>query len=186
MRRCLPFFILVLFVCFSCSSDLVNQVRKISGSKISFDLTLTRMLNDSLNKEYRITADSTIKFVVLYDSTECSLCRINMLDQYNDIFDLANKIGAKFAPIIIFSPAARQIRDIKYDLRNSKFTYPIYLDLNHEFCKLNPQIPLDRRFHAFLLNQKNDVVLVGNPLNNPTMWSLYENTIKKLNNGSLD
>ena len=54
------------------------------------------------------------------------------------------------------------------------------------FLNANP-IPSDFRFHTFLLDRENRVVLVGSPIGNAKMWDLYKSTIARLvaNGGTL-
>ena len=33
------------------------------------------------------------------------------------------------------------------------------------------------RFQTFLLNQNNEVILIGNPIDNKYLWNLYKQTI---------
>ncbi|MBR4264588.1 MAG: DUF1573 domain-containing protein [Bacteroidales bacterium] len=53
---------------------------------------------------------------------------------------------------------------------------PIYYDSLNVFCTLN-HLPEDERFHCFLLDENNRVVLIGNPVQNPKIKDLYIRTI---------
>lgn len=180
MTKRLFYSLLVVYIFGGCTSDLANQMKKFSGSSISFDLSLTQIQRDSLDTQYRIGSEAAVRFVVLYDSTECSSCRVNTLDQFEDIHKLMDRRGERVTPIIIFSPASEQLRELKRDLQLRELAIPVYIDSCHLFGKINPQIPADRRLHAFLLNRNNEVVLIGNPVNNPQLWALYESTAKTL------
>lgn len=57
--------------------------------------------------------------------------------------------------------------------------YPFVYDEEGRFLKYN-ELPLDSRYHAFLLNQNGEVVLVGNPIGNDKLWELYKQQIRKL------
>jgi len=50
--------------------------------------------------------------------------------------------------------------------------------LDGSFERLNPHLPKDERFHTFLLDENNKVILVGYPVNNPKLKELY---LKELN-----
>ena len=39
--------------------------------------------------------------------------------------------------------------------------------------ELNPAVPKDSRFHSFLLDEYDKVILVGNPARNPQILDLY-------------
>lgn len=170
---------ILLLVCMGCTPNLTRQMQDFMGKKISFDVKFTDT-SDMFDAQSRIKSDSIIKFVVLYDSTECSSCRVNRLEQYNDISDLTDRYGVRVSPIIIFSPATAQMSELKRELRLQKLSFPIYIDSDHTFERINPCIPVDRRLHAFLLNRDNEVVLIGDPINNPALWDLYAKTINEL------
>lgn len=59
------------------------------------------------------------------------------------------------------------------------FGFGYILDSTGQFMADN-RIPTDRRFHTFLLDKENRVVLVGSPIGNPKMWELYKSTIARL------
>lgn len=42
----------------------------------------------------------------------------------------------------------------------------VYIDDRQDFITNNPTIPEDAMFHTFLLDRKNKIVLVGNPVHN--------------------
>ena len=170
--------LITLLTCMGCTPDLTHQMQNFLGRKILFDVKFT--MSNMFDVQSRIKSDSIIKFVVLYDSTECSSCRVNRLEQYNDISDLTDRYGVRVSPIIIFSPATAQMSELKRELRLQKLSFPIYIDSNHTFERINPCIPVDRRLHAFLLNRDNEVVLIGDPINNPALWDLYAKTINEL------
>ena len=59
-------------------------------------------------------------------------------------------------------------------------------DTQKQFAEVN-KVPPDYRFHTFLLDRDNQVILVGSPIGNPKMWELYKSTIARLveNGGTL-
>jgi len=46
------------------------------------------------------------------------------------------------------------------------------------FLKLNKQIPNNKKLHTFLLNSNNDVIFIGNPLENGRIEDLFEKQIQ--------
>ena len=58
------------------------------------------------------------------------------------------------------------------------YEWPFFIDENGAFLKNNTVIPQDSRFHVFLLNSENKIILVGNPLNNETIWDMYKELIE--------
>lgn len=178
MDRCV-YLLITLLTCMGCTPNLTRQMQDFMGKKISFDVKLA-CTSDMHDVQSSTKFDSIIKFVVLYDSTECSSCRVSRLEQYNDISDLTDRYGVRVCPIIIFAPAAAQMSALRRELLLQKLLFPVYIDSDHTFERINPYIPVDLRLHAFLLDRDNEVVLIGDPINNPVLWDLYAKTINEL------
>lgn len=58
----------------------------------------------------------------------------------------------------------------------NEFDLPIYYDSKNVFFYKN-NLPSDPRFHCFLLDENNKVILIGNPVQNPKIKELYLRTI---------
>lgn len=126
--------------------------------------------------------DKSILMVVYVDSIECTTCRAKGMFRYGDAIDLSRDSLPEFALLFIYSPKKQHLKDIQLALELSGFDYPILMDVDGAFPRKNPHIPQDNRFHTFLLNKEREVVLVGDPSNNPTLWGLYKSTIYSLAN----
>lgn len=69
-----------------------------------------------------------------------------------------------------------KIDDLDTDLvRKMKFTYPFLIDNESLFVDKNEL--WDKRFQCALLNDKNEVILVGDPTLNPQLRELYMNVL---------
>ena len=56
------------------------------------------------------------------------------------------------------------------------FSYPVCLDIKGSFDKIN-KIPSNLAFQTFLLDNRNKVIAIGNPIHNPNVRTLYLNLI---------
>ena len=65
---------------------------------------------------------------------------------------------------------------IRHYLGRWRFEYPIVLDRDNRFELVN-EIPRESEFQTFLLNEQNQVILVGNPLKNSELKQLYLKTM---------
>ena len=54
---------------------------------------------------------------------------------------------------------------------------PVFIDTLSFFRRHNPQIPKDRMFHTFLLDESDSVVLVGNPMQNNQIDNLLKQIV---------
>lgn len=73
-------------------------------------------------------------------------------------------------PMFIFQSSDTE--KIKAIGKADHFDHPVYLDRNADFVKLNP-LPDNSSFHTFLLDKNNKVLVIGNPVLNPTVKDLY-------------
>lgn len=120
------------------------------------------------------------RLVVYVDSLDCSPCRLGHMYDYEEIIEYHDEIGAEFVPVFIFSPPRAKVKEVMLSLKMTDFNYPVFIDTNHIFGSSNTHIPEDKRFHTFLLDKNGQVILVGDPVNNPSLWKLYKQTISQL------
>lgn len=67
-------------------------------------------------------------------------------------------------------------RRICHLIKTEDFDLPIYIDTNNYLNKIN-NFPSNSKFNTFLLNNNNQVVLIGSPIENYEMKNLYFNTL---------
>lgn len=179
MKSILVFLCLSLLVfCNSCRTrSIPKEIEAFVDQEITFPDKLQPVLNGRIASNLNLL-DAEIKLVVWIDSTGCTSCALQHMDPWYDVTDYTSQFGAKVKVIFILSPKYRDRQSI--DLSTMLFRYPLYIDRDYNFPELNPDLPKDRRLHVFLLNRKNQVVLVGNPIGNDELWSLYKQQIDAL------
>ena len=88
----------------------------------------------------------------------------------------------------ILSPQRQHIEKVRSALNVIDFEYPMIIDTLREFEKLNPHLPKNRTLHTFLLDENNNVILVGNPLHNKKIeemfYKIVEEKLGKPNNST--
>ena len=119
-----------------------------------------------------------VKLLSFYPSRSCTTCTINQLEKWKPVFD--SICDSRFLPILLFSPNEHGYRSLIADLKFSEPPYPVYVDKKNQFELSNPYIPEDSRYHTFLLDKNNKVVLVGNPLASDAMWDLFRKTLDNM------
>ncbi|MCQ2973333.1 MAG: hypothetical protein MJ211_00825 [Bacteroidales bacterium] len=131
------------------------------------------------NKDNNILeVKSKVKLLRYIDSSGCSSCKLK-LEVWNNFIKQIMKLSDNKCPTIItFNPKDDiiQTRNFKTILKTSGFDYPIFIDYNDSLNILN-NFPSDERFHCFLLDENNRVILIGNPVQNPKIKDLYIRTI---------
>ena len=122
--------------------------------------------HDTLQKE--------IKCIVYSDSVNCTSCAINQMDLWNPLLEYSKSYNGLLNFYFIFCPARKDFQEMKLALiKNSRFNYPIILDTLWQFAKLNPHLPKNKALHTFLLDENNNVILVGNPLHNKKIKEMF-------------
>ena len=132
-----------------------EQLNDLYGKKIEFVHQDRYVINgrDTVIAEDKNTC---FKIVVFADSLGCQPCNLRL-----------GELGLK-------------VREIKYiNAHHNIPDFPFVYDPTGLFLTVN-DLPDDNRFHSFLLDRNNKILLVGNPLGNDNLWELYKRQIREL------
>ncbi|MCL2502971.1 MAG: hypothetical protein FWE99_07560 [Bacteroidales bacterium] len=178
---------LPVLLLFSCSGNrLTKSVEQFMGQQIvlSADWNAVYKGRDTVLTGF---IEAPVKLVVWYDSLGCGSCEVGKMHEWNKITAYADSLAPWFSIVYLFTPRRADLRSVDRAVKIDKFDYPVFIDKDATFIQQNPKLPKNRQLHSFLLDKNNRVVMVGNPLHNPTLWALYKTTIQKMmnNNGVL-
>lgn len=177
-----------LFVCFllmlllnsSCKdkNTYIDLVKEWSEKSISFPdrVVFTKFAKDTLST---VRYDSDYMIISYVDSAGCLDCRLQ-LGKWKKVIGEFNKDSKVF---FMFIMHPKNIDELHYILRKDNFEYPVCVDINDSFNKLN-HFSTDIRFQTFLLNKDNKVIAMGNPVHNPKVKELYLDIISGKQIGS--
>lgn len=176
MRSTTGFLLLALSIfCSACQTrNVPKDIEAFVNQTVMFPDKLQPVLNGRATTNLNLL-DAEIKLVVWMDSTGCTSCALQHMDPWYDITNYTSQFGEKIKVIFILSPKYEDRKSI--DLSTMLFRYPMYIDRDYSFPALNPTLPKDRRLHVFLLNRKDQVILIGNPIGNDALWDLYKQQI---------
>ena len=168
--------ITICIIVFGCKTG--SEIKTLIGNKIVFpediysiDIDRGQLIKDSIS-------DDIIKIVIWFDSIGCNQCRLKSIYNYGFVEDYCNDTLKNECYLVeIFSPSKGQLKDIVLFVWENNLDIPIVLDIKNEFQQLNPMLPKNDKYHSFLLNKENEIVLVGPPNYNHKMWSLYKSLI---------
>lgn len=178
-----------------------NNLIKITFYSIICILVLTNCKNESKNKKYNEikntlelwigkkiylsnmlihAADSNRynhsillekKIVVYIDTTSCTECRLHLQEWNVKIRELKNNI--RF--IFIVNPKKYEIA--KSIFCREKLESMLFQDMNNEF-KYKNKILSNVKYQTFLLDEKNNIQVIGDPIGNDKLWKLYKDYSK--------
>lgn len=172
-------FTLCLFLCAACDVTVTtHQINRFSKTAIVFPDSLELFFNgqSSFVSFYGKEGLNPRRQVILIDSLECSLCRIQKVSQYEDLF-LESIMDRKFDLIIILSPSKMETSLLRDFLLNHNLKVPVYLDSNNGFYSKNYLLQTNRHFHAFLLDNSGFPVFIGDPSRGGKLYELFKQSI---------
>lgn len=118
---------------------------------------------------------SSYKIVTYVDSIGCTSCKLQLLSWEEFIHRVDSVSYGKVSFLFYFHPKDKS--ELRLIFRRDNFEYPVCLDENDCFNKLN-HFPSDMTFQTFLLNRNNKVLAIGNPIHNPKIRELYVKIIR--------
>lgn len=147
----------------------IDLVKEWSGKSISFPdkVIFTKFAKDSLPTDYY---DSEYMIISYVDSVGCLDCRLQLGKWKKVIKEFNEKGSSKLFFMFIMHP--NDIDELHYVLRKDNFEYPVCVDINDSFNKLN-HFPSDMMFQTFLVGKDRKVLAIGNPVHNPRVKALY-------------
>lgn len=163
--------VLVFFSCKETRKDTVSELfHEWSGKQIIFPnhSVFTIQGKDTVDMPY---LSSSYTIVIYIDSLGCTSCKLQLHKWKNWMKDLeGNNVS------ILFYIHPQNKKELNYILYRDKFIYPVCIDENDEFNRLN-HFSSNISFQTFLLDKDNKVVAIGNPVHNPKV-KLYLNIIQ--------
>ena len=175
MRTIFIFVYILLFA--SCQnsdkSRIAHMIDEWDGKEIIYpdDLVFTTMGEDTAKWFLK---DSRYTIVTYADSIGCMGCKLK-LPAWKDFISYLDSVS-DHAVKVIFILHPRDEKEMAHLIKYNNFLYPVCLDTNDSFNKIN-KIPSNLAFQTFLLVNKNKVIAIGNPIHNPNVRTLYLNLI---------
>ncbi len=154
--------LILLCCCENKKEEIRHNIEKFKSQPISLSLDKMQLYYKADNNDI---VEKDLKLIVYVDSTMCSSCYLKSIDRWYYMLDSLYAKSDNFESIFIMSPKKAEVNDIKYKLDFLRFDYPVYLDSVGIFDANNPHMPKESMYHTFLLDKRNYVLVVGNPLN---------------------
>ena len=166
-------FICFLFFVMSCQKNdrakVESLVKEWNNKEIRFpdNPVFTRFVTDTVS--YRIPK-SHYKVVVFVDSVGCISCKLQ-LPNWKKFMHEVDSLCDGDVPFVFFFQS-KNVRELRYILRRDGFSYPVCIDTEDSFNKLN-RFPDEMTFQTFLVDSANRVKVIGNPIHNLSVKELY-------------
>lgn len=168
MKKSVILFTNIALVCICiCSCNEHRKIKSMMTDFLKTEIVIPKDLECICSRTIcPIALDSlkSAKFIIYYDSLDCSSCRIGRLSENFPLYAMADT--SSFSVLTIFSPCPDELEEVRLKLMKANYSFPVFIDVNGSFMDNNGSIPADLRFHSFLIDSYNYPVFVGNPLMN--------------------
>lgn len=174
------YILLILIFTFSCQNKKAKEIETVLNEMKGETIRFPNILKATLMGEDTLCPDILKKenrIVVYFDSTGCTECKMK-LNEWTTIIRFAKDSVSNLSFLFIMSPQKDKSLSVRSILKRHEFNYPVFIDSLNQFEVLN-KLNRDSRFHTFLIDKHNEIVLVGSPIGNEKMWKLYKNYVKK-------
>jgi hypothetical protein len=167
---------------FSCKNDTkISDISKIisewRGKKVEFPQDTLIMFLSEDSDYFRF--NTPYKILTYIDSAGCTNCNFNLFEWNLLISEVDTYMKDSLCFLFYFHPKnEKELNDFAKRAKMEKFTYPIFYDKEGIINRLN-NFPSIVKCQCFLLNQDNEVVVVGNPTLSTKVWELYKKEIYK-------
>lgn len=175
----LLYILFILCMIISCKEDnrLLHTLKEIKSMPIK--LHLDKMQCKYKGKDTLLTniTKPCLRLVKYIDSTECSPCILDHMHYWNTLIDETKQNENKVQYIFIVAPKAEDLENTYLSIQYGGLRNPIYVDTAYIFRKNNPVIIGKSIYHTFLLNERDSIILVGDPLESMEIKELFKKTI---------
>ncbi|WP_175629196.1 DUF1573 domain-containing protein [Bacteroides acidifaciens] len=168
----LIFIAILLLSCKESEQDrIIRFVNEWNGKIIQFpdSICLTSYTSDTVMTKY--TREQSSYTILNYvDTIGCVSCRLQlprwkvMMEELDSLYP--NKVNC----LMVFNPKGK--RKLIKHLRNNQFNYFVYIDEKDTLNKMNDFLN-EENFTTFLLDKKDKIIAIGNPVLKPKIRDLY-------------
>lgn len=178
MRVVVNILIFSIFCLLSCGKSGKQKV------EASFDkLWKKEFIIPNLNDAVYLGRDTIInrmdykanKIVIYYDSTDCTSCEVSELWRWKAMIKDFNSHDVSF--VFILAPSKKHEDEVRDYLYLYPLPFPVFIDASYVVSQSNSQLLSEKYFNVFMLNEDNEVILIGNPIKNNELYKLYEEVI---------
>ena len=156
--------------CEESEKERLNRlVREWEGKEILFPAhsTFTIQGKDTVDFDFK---NADYKIVTYIDSIGCTSCKLQ-LHNWKKLMEQVETLSDRTVAFVYYFCINKK-KDLQSLTKADEFKHPVCFDDKDSFNKLN-KFPTDVSFQTFLLDKKNKVLAIGNPVHNKEVEKLY-------------
>lgn len=176
MKKVHYIILMALMLLSSCrKKNFADDILKMQSRPIDLTACEGAACYENGKKSTYTCADSAYRLIVYVDSSSCSPCFVSYMLDYEETVEKFDSSGIR--TLFVFEPSQNKVEDVISSLEQQSFPLLSLVVRDGGFASANPQLPASSLLHSFLLNEKNEVVVVGNPVRNEKVRELMLNTM---------
>ena len=146
------------------AKQLIKVFQEFSKKELKFPDSVSVFFkkNDLQKHSIQSYAGGHLKIVTRI-AGDCSRCVNNLKRWEEEIIEEIDTNSVKFLPFI-YTDNYSFFTDVIYP--ELAINYPLLIDTLNLFIMNNDLPRFDKRFHTFLIDENNNIILIGNPLHN--------------------
>lgn len=169
-------FLLCMGMCISCKNNEKGKIARLvtewQGKEIQ--LPKNSIFTIQGKDTVQVATNAEHKILVYVDSIGCTSCKLQLHKWKEWISEVDSVTNGAVQFLFYLTP--KNLKEARYITRRDDFTHPLCIDLNNEIGRMN-HFPKEDMFHTFLLDADNRVKVIGNPIHNKAVHSLYIDAI---------
>ena len=178
------FSFVVLIGCDSRVNPFKEDIAMLQSRPLYLPLdSMRKMKTQGEDSVMLVSQQDVMKLVVYTDTADCSSCVLRKMYKWNGLLKKLEVYGGRIQPYFIFRPLSKDMGVFYMSMKQITPSCPVYLDSLGVLERANPQIPSNPDLHTFLLDEDNNVLLVGNPIWNEKIkemfWQIVEEKLGK-------
>lgn len=171
---------LINMLCFvSChkKTDVAAQLAKLQEKPISLDIEEMHRIDGDTSIIDLKRLNNSSKLLVYVDSSNCTACFMYHMTDYLILKDKLQE--SKVMMFFIIEPKKGEESRISLMAKRHKSDFLVFIDSCHSFRRIN-YIPQNTLMHTMLLDDKNRVVMAGDPLRNKDVERLLYEAVDRM------
>lgn len=157
--------VMLLFPILSCNNGTIHEkIEIMKSSPINLNLENMQCWSNDTLATNRPWESIPLKLCVFVSETFCTSCYLKKMFQWEDFINMEKE--KDFYIYYIFEPQDGCEETFHKFFYQAELDHPFYIDKKKEFLLINPHIPQESMFHTFLLDEMNNILLVGDILHN--------------------
>ena len=168
----------VIVINISCGNDLNVKIAKLQSVKVTLPIDKMVSVKNGEIKKIDHALEDKPRFIHYIDSSECTICAMKALYLWDDLI-VDKEYYKKISFYFIIEPN-NNLSELISALNSNYFSQTVFFDVDHIFYKENPDLNIKGLNHCYLLDKRNRIVLLGNPITNNAIYKLFSDVVNNM------